>query len=95
MGVDYNNTVCQLVFPAGSVAGTIRSCFITISDDALEEGDETISVTGSTATTVLPFTTTVIITDDDSKSSHRFSQIGLFMYGQRQVCKSRGPGMRA
>lgn len=65
--VDYNSTTCALTFPAGSGPGTTRSCSIPIFDDALVEANEAISVSGSTATTVLPFTTTVIITDTDSK----------------------------
>ena len=61
--VDYESTTCNLTFPSGSGPGTRRSCFIPILGDELEEADETISVAGSTVTTVLPFTTTVVITD--------------------------------
>ena len=68
--VDYNSTTCDLVFPAGSGPGTMRSCFIPILDDVLVEGDETISITGITASIALPFTSFVVITDPDSKPIH-------------------------
>lgn len=67
--VDYSSTTCRLIFPSGSGPGAMRSCFIPILDDELMEDDETISIEGSTDTTVLPFTTTVVITDQEGAES--------------------------
>ena len=72
MDVDYDSTTCNLTFPSGSGPGTMRSCFIPILEDELVEAVETISIAGSTTTTVLPFTTTVVITDR-SKPIHQTS----------------------
>lgn len=75
--VDYESTICNLTFPIGSGPGTIRSCFIPILDDELMEDDETISIEGSTDTTVLPFTTTVVITDQEGAESDGPGKVAL------------------
>ena len=63
---DYSTTGASILIPAGSLTGTVT---ITSTDDALNEGDETVIVDIDTVTNGTEIGTeqeTVTITDDDA-----------------------------
>ncbi len=66
-GSDYTATSGTLTIPAGDTSRTVS---VSISDDSLEEGDETFTFTLSNASnaTIDDSSATVTITDNDAKS---------------------------
>lgn len=78
-GSDYTTTTGTLLIPLGTASGTTLTVNVPITQDALDEPDETLTFTisnPSNATLVPPITTTVTIIDDDAGPNVTLSLTG-------------------
>jgi YD repeat-containing protein len=79
-GIDYTATSGTLSFPVGTANGTMQAISVPVTNDALDEDDETFSVSLSNAngaTLVSPSVQTVTIADDDPPPSISINDVSV------------------
>ena len=65
-GVDYQAATATLTIPAGQMSATAQMT-LTVLDDSIAEGDETLEVTGTVPGTITVTPDEVVIEDDDQE----------------------------